>query len=209
MFEKEEKMLMLDTVHVLQSVYRKLVDSTSRPGYISDLGKEVALVEFDNKTGCSDSLLLLALTLLDQEVSYKVYSSQASAVTKKINQLTYAKALEVDHADYIFVLKDAEEGSLDEAIRKSKPGTLKNPHKSAIIIAETGAVTNDDSYVLKGPGIQTTKSIHVDLPQNWVVARQEKNKEYPLGVDLIFIDKDHQLLSLPRTTQMTKNRVIV
>lgn len=202
-------MLKLDIVHDLQSVYRKVVDSTSRPGLIADLGKEAALVKIDNETGCSDSLLLLALTLLDPEVSFKVYSAQASAVTKKLNQLTYAKAAEADQADYIVVLQDAEQGALEEAIQKGKPGTLINPHKSATIIAEVEAMTNDETLLLKGPGIQTTKSIHVDVSENWVDHRREKNMEYPIGIDLMFIDKNHRLLSLPRTTQITKNRVIV
>lgn len=202
-------MLKLDIVHDLQSVYRKIVDSTSRPGLISDLGREATLLEFDNETGCSDSLLLLALTLLDTEVSFKVYSAQASAVTRKINQLTYAKAAEADQADYIFVLQDAEQGALEEAIQKGKPGTLKNPHKSATIIAEVEAVTNDETLLLKGPGIQTIISINVHVSENWVENRWEKNMEYPIGIDLMFIDINHQLLSLPRTTQITKNRVIV
>lgn len=196
-------------IHNLQSIYRKLVDSTSRPGHITDLEKESALIESDNKTGCTYSLLLLALTLLDPEVTFKVYSSNDSTVTKKINQLTFATAVENNQADYIFVLGDAEEGSLEEAIRKGKSGTLENPHQSATIIAEVGTVTNGESLLLQGPGIQTTRLIHVDASENWVETRQEKNMEYPMGIDLVFIDLNHQLLSLPRTTQITKNRVIV
>ena len=49
MFNEEEKILTLDIVHDLQSVYRKLVDSTSRPGLISDLRKEAALVRRGSK----------------------------------------------------------------------------------------------------------------------------------------------------------------
>ena len=74
MFNEEEEILKLDIVHDLQSVYRKMVDSTSRPGLISDLRKEAALVEDEDKQGCRPSLLLMALTLFDQEVSFKVFS---------------------------------------------------------------------------------------------------------------------------------------
>jgi alpha-D-ribose 1-methylphosphonate 5-triphosphate synthase subunit PhnH len=195
-------------VHDLQSVYRKMIYSTSRPGHLSNIENESALIEFENQTGLSDSLLLIALTLLDPEVSFKVYSAHESDVTNKINQLTYAKAVEADQADYVFVLQDAELVSLEEAIQKGKPGTLKNPHQSATIIAEVELITNSDTYVLQGPGIQTTNNIHVEVLGNWVDSRQEKNIEFPLGIDLIFIDKNNQLLSLPRTTQITKNRVI-
>lgn len=199
----------LDIVHDLQSVYRKMVDSTSRPGLISDLSKEAALVEVEDQKGCPASLLLLALTLLDQEVTFKVFSAQAEAVSKTINQLTYSKPATTEQADYLLILQDAEKGSLEEAIRKAKSGTLKNPHDSALIIIETNSVTNGQIHLLKGPGIQTTEEVYLDIEEDWVQCRQNKNKEYPLGIDLMLIDQQHQLLSLPRTTQITRNRVSV
>lgn len=198
----------LDVVHDLQSVYRKLVDSTSRPGLISDLGKEAAILDGENAAGCSSSILLLALTLLDPEVTFKVYGSKAEAVEKEINQLTFAKAVQAGQADYLFLLKDAGAGSLEHAIEIANPGTFINPHKSAVIIAETGAVTVGNDLLLKGPGIQTSTGISIDLTGNWIERRSEKNKEYPTGVDLIFVDRYHQLLSLPRTTQITESREV-
>lgn len=209
MFNEEEKILKLDIVHDLQSVYRKMVDSSSRPGLISDLRKEAALLEEEDKKGFRASLLLLALTLFDQEVSFKVFSNQADTVSKAINQLTYAKPTETKNADYLLILQDAENGSLEEAIINAKPGTLKNPHSSATVIVEVDSVTSGEALLLKGPGIHTTELVHLDINENWVESRQEKNKEYPLGIDLIFIDQNHQLLSLPRTTQITRNRVTV
>jgi alpha-D-ribose 1-methylphosphonate 5-triphosphate synthase subunit PhnH len=209
MFNEEEKILTLDIVHDLQSVYRKLVDSTSRPGLISDLRKEAALVEVEDQKGCSASLLLLALALFDQEVSIKVFSTQADTVSKTINQLTYAKSTDTKKADFLLILQDAEKGSLEEAIINAKPGTLKNPHTSAVIFVEAESVTSGEALLLKGPGIHTTELVHLDINENWLESRQEKNKEYPLGIDLIFIDRNHQLLSLPRTTQITRNRVMV
>lgn len=198
----------LDIVHDLQSVYRKLVDSTSRPGLISDLRKEAALVEEEDQKGCSASVLLIALTLFDQEVSFKVFSKQADSVSKTINQLTYAKSTEAKKADFLLILQDAEKGSLEEAIIIAKAGTLKNPHSSAFIIVEVESVTSGEALLLKGPGIHSTELIYLDINENWMESRQEKNKEYPLGIDLILIDQNHQLISLPRTTQITRNRVI-
>lgn len=199
----------LDIVHDLQSIYRKIVDSTSRPGLISDLRKEAALVEDEETKGCTASLLLLALTLFDQEVTFKVFSAQADTVSKTINQLTYAKPTETVQADYLLILKDAAKGSLEEAIIHAKSGTLKNPHTSATIIVEVDSVTNGEALMLTGPGIQTTKPVYLDIKENWIESRQEKNKEYPLGIDLMFIDETHQLVSLPRTTQITRNGVMV
>jgi alpha-D-ribose 1-methylphosphonate 5-triphosphate synthase subunit PhnH len=209
MFNRGGKEMKLDIVHDLQSVYRKLVDSTSRPGLISDLGKEAALLDGENETGCSHSLLLLALTLLDQEVTFKVFSANAEAAEKEINQVTFAKTAEADQADYLFILHDAGKGSLEDAIQRANPGTFLNPHKSAVIIAETGAIREGGHLILKGPGIQTSTAVNVDMDGNWIRRREEKNKEYPVGVDFIFVDQDNQLLSLPRTTQVTEKRVVM
>ncbi|WP_264737827.1 phosphonate C-P lyase system protein PhnH [Cytobacillus firmus] len=198
----------LDVVHDLQAVYRKLVDSTSRPGLISDLGKEAALLDGEKTAACSSSILLLALTLLDPVVTFKVYGSEAEAVEKEINQLTFAKAVQADQADYLILLQDAGAGSMEDAIENANPGTFVNPHKSATIIAETGAITAGDNLLLKGPGIQTSTGISIDLTGNWIERRSEKNKEFPTGVDLVFVDRNHQLLSLPRTTQITESREV-
>ncbi|WP_077210930.1 phosphonate C-P lyase system protein PhnH [Bacillus dakarensis] len=196
----------LDSVHDLQTVYRKLVDSTSRPGFISDLVPEAD--KLDDTVDFSESILLLALTLLDPEVSFKVYSKESHMVSEKISTLTYAKKKDADEADYIFVLKDAEEGSLVEAIQQGKPGTLKDPHVSATIITEVDRLSDDGELLLTGPGIQKSNTVAVGESDSWVEARQFKNTEYPMGIDLLFVDKQHQLLALPRTTRIIKNRVM-
>ncbi|MEH7386376.1 phosphonate C-P lyase system protein PhnH [Bacillus sp. JJ1521] len=199
----------LDIVHDLQAVYRKMIDSTSRPGLISNLKREAELLEADIQTECTASLIVAALTLLDQEVTFNVVSENEETISAIINQFTYAKPANIDQADYIFVLKDAKASSLKDVLEKAKPGTLKNPQHSATIFVEAEKVMLGGSILLTGPGIQSTVSVEIDTQDDWIKCSQEKNKEYPLGVDLMFIDKEHQLLSLPRTTQITENRVII
>ncbi|MCB5236854.1 phosphonate C-P lyase system protein PhnH [Niallia circulans] len=199
----------LDMVHDLQSVYRKLVHAYSRPGQLANLRKEAAIVREDGNEECPAPILLIALTLFDQEVTFKVLSEKAGMITKTINQLTYAKQGEIEEADYILVLQDAEIGALNKAIEKAKSGTLKNPHSSATIIIEVTEITAEPVLELKGPGIKTVEYVQVELAENWVESRQSKNKEFPLGVDLMFVDQQDQLLSVPRTTQISENRVMV
>ncbi len=197
----------LDIVHDLQAVYRKMVDSTSRPGLISNLQREAELLEADIQPDCT-ALLIVALTLLDQEVSFKVVSKNEETVSTIINQFTYAKPTDIEEADYIFVLKDAMT-SLKEVLAKAKPGTLKNPQHSATIFIEAEKVSSGGPLQLTGPGIESTVSVEIVTQGDWIESRQEKNKEYPLGVDLMFIDGAHRLLSLPRTTQIIENRVMI
>lgn len=209
MFLEEVGKVKLDMVHDLQSVYRKLVHAYSRPGQLANLRKEAAIVREDGNEECPAPILLIALTLFDQEVTFKVLSEKAGMITKTINQLTYAKQGEIEEADYILVLQDAETGALNKAIEKAKSGTLKNPHSSATIIIEVKEITAEPVLELKGPGIKTVEYVQVELAENWVESRQSKNKEFPLGVDLMFVDQQDQLLSVPRTTQISENRVMV
>ncbi|MCM3762205.1 phosphonate C-P lyase system protein PhnH [Alkalihalobacillus oceani] len=198
-----------DYIHDIQTVYRKVVNATSRPGQLADLAEEVALLEEDGKNDCPVSFLLLALTLFDQEVTFTVMSQKAEVISRIINQFTYAKPVDIAQADYILILQDAEEGALQEAIMQAKSGTLKDPHTSATLLVEVEEVTNNQTWQLKGPGIRSTAFIDVKANEEWFELRKTKNREYPLGIDFIFIDQQHQLLSLPRTTQITENRVVV
>lgn len=83
--------------------------------------------------------------------------------------------------------------ALKGAIERAKHGTLKNPHDSATIFAEVDEITNTSTLKLTGPGIQSEEQVHVETESEWLAERQVKNKEYPLGVDLMFIDRRQQL----------------
>lgn len=103
---------------------------------------------------CLSSTILLARTVLDPEVTFKVIAKEGEAVSRMINQLTYSKPVDLPEADFIFILHDASEEQMKEAINKAKVGNLFNPHESAMIILEVPDVTKGDSMILSGPGIQ-------------------------------------------------------
>lgn len=195
----------LDLVHDLQAVYRKTLDAMSRPGLIGNIRNQADKVSME--FSCFDSTLVLALMLFDTEVKFKVCSEREADMAKLINQLTYAKATEVENADYILVLKDAKPEDLEMAFIMAYPGDLLDPHKAATIIIEADSVSNDRDLTLTGPGIETERYIDVKITGRWVDHRAEKNSEYPLGIDLIFTDRDDNILCLPRTTQIVKQVV--
>jgi alpha-D-ribose 1-methylphosphonate 5-triphosphate synthase subunit PhnH len=192
----------LDLVHDLQAAYRKTLESMSRPGLIRNIRQQADKVNME--ISCFNSTLLMVLMLFDTEVKFKVCSKREAEMAKLINQLTYAKATEVESADYILVLNDAEPQELEEALRMAYPGDLLNPHQAATIIVEADRVNNERDLTLMGPGIETECSINVKTSGRWVEVRTEKNSEYPLGIDLIFTDRDANILCLPRTTQIRK-----
>ncbi|MDR3599247.1 MAG: phosphonate C-P lyase system protein PhnH [Desulfosporosinus sp.] len=195
----------LDLVHDIQSAYRQTLDSMSRPGLINNISTQADKVTME--ISCYNSTLVLVLMLIDTEVKFKVCSEREAEVAKLINQLTYAKATEVESADYILVLNDVKEDDLETAFRMAYSGDLLDPHKAATIIIEVDAVSNDRNLTLTGPGIEKECYINVKAIDRWVDLRAEKNSEYPLGIDLIFTDRANNILCLPRTTQIAKQVV--
>ncbi|MEC0231804.1 phosphonate C-P lyase system protein PhnH [Paenibacillus alba] len=190
----------LDLVHDVQRAYRKLVDSLSRPGIVSDLTEEAGKLETGN--GCLPATWIMAEMLLDTEVSFKVFSERETQVTQWFKQTSYAREAEVGEADYIFVLRDAQPDDLLQALQAAKIGDLRDPHFSATLIIETDSLYGGTKLRLSGPGIQSFSSAEMLLGGNWMDARAERNAEYPLGLDCILVDASHRLLALPRTTQV-------
>lgn len=192
----------LDIVHDIQTAYRSVLDSLSRPGLVSHLADQANHLDID--CDCYPTTLILAMMLLDTEVTFAVVGvrEQQEQVKRLINQLTFAKEVDIDQANYVFVLKSAEPQQLEAAIEMAKAGELINPHESATIIVEAQLVSNERGMLLKGPGIQTQSMARVERSGEWVRARAQKNAEFPLGIDLLFVDEEHRLLGLPRTTQI-------
>ncbi|MFD9625146.1 phosphonate C-P lyase system protein PhnH [Peribacillus muralis] len=193
----------LDVVHDIQTVYRKLVTVTSRPGISVVLEREAKTLDIQME--CLSSTILLARTVLDPEVTFKVISKAEEAVSRMINQLTYSKPVDLSEADFIFILQDASDEQMKEALNMAKVGNLLNPHESAMIILEVPDVTKGVSMILSGPGIQKESFISLPNVSAWLGARNEKNKEFPLGIDMYFVDQQDRLIALPRTTQIKGN----
>ncbi|MGF7058767.1 phosphonate C-P lyase system protein PhnH [Brassicibacter mesophilus] len=191
----------LDLVHDIQKSYRSVIDSMSKPGHINSIKDQANKIDLD--IDFENSTFVLMLMLLDAEVSFKVFSKKEKEITKLISQLTYAKPEAVENANYIFVMEDAEDGDIENAIEKAYEGNLIDPHKSATIIVEVLKITNDKEIVLTGPGIKDENYLKVDVCGNWIEKRKLKNVEYPLGVDIIMVDKKADLICIPRTTNIS------
>lgn len=184
---------------VVQATFRALLTAMSRPGTI------VSLTDF-HALHYGFSLLpgsqLLLMTLLDAEVTFGVESDD-SRLVDQLARLTYSQPLDCNAADYVLVGLHQYD-RLFQIITNAKRGTLSNPHLGATIIIEVESLSNDDDLILRGPGIQTQEYLGVvsTFPSSstWIQARQIANQEFPLGVDLIFVDQQHQIAALPRTT---------
>ncbi|MDK2987666.1 MAG: alpha-D-ribose 1-methylphosphonate 5-triphosphate synthase subunit PhnH [Methanothermococcus sp.] len=191
---------MIDLVQDTAKSYRKLLDSFSRPGEIFSLADYTKNIDIE--TPFFDSTLLISYILLDGEVSYNIVDPKVRESKDLISRLTYSNLKSFEQSDYIFLTLNGDQELKKEAILQSKVGSFENPHKSATIICEVESLFEGDSYILKGPGIKTQNKIHLNFLNDWLKIRNFKNKEFPLGIDMIFIDREDNLMSIPRTTEM-------
>lgn len=181
-------------IHETQQVFRTLVHLNS---YVGERGRLSDI----HTTGPIDSgVYLLAATLLDQEVSF---STLGMAATQEayIHQEFRSYPASVSEADFIFVGKTILDEEIIE-LKNAKIGDLIDPQKSATIIIELKSLSTESiHYQIEGPGINETRTI--ELPEQLTELlriRKKLNQEYPLGVDLILIDEQLEILCIPRTT---------
>lgn len=198
-------MMAIDLVHDTQEVFREILHCMSRPGTIKnieEIGRPIGQHEY-----CQHSIFVTAITLLDAEVSFHIVGENAEAIGEHLSSFTFSKVAEIHEADYIFIMKDASEQMISNLFKKAKKGTLTNPQQSATILIETDRLSTENHLTLEGPGIELTEKVKIDASEHWVAERAEANKEYPLGVDLIIVDRDSNMMCLPRTTNIHEREV--
>jgi len=191
----------LDLVHDIQGSFRRLLNAISYPGRIYNMSNS-AKHEFDLNT--FDSTFVLMYMLLDAEVTFHICSNKSEELSKFIRQVTNSRQVKIEEADYIFILSDCISEEVSKAIKLAKIGTLINPHKNATIILEVKNLSNEKVYKLNGPGIKNCHYFDFANESNLVDIRNKKNDEYPMGVDIIFLDDKANIVAIPRTTRIEK-----
>ena len=175
-----------------QKVFRLVLEAMSNPTRI------VSIKESSDKLfGNNAALLAVAMTLLDNEVSFSVCEDQS--LTNDIASLTLAKKDVTNTADFVFVDNPQY---MESVIENVKCGTLSDPHKSATVV-----ILNDDTsanqLTLWGPGINGRVDINTSQTvKNAIKLRDAQNYEYPQGIDLLFVTSGGDLLAIPRLTKM-------
>ncbi|TVT28965.1 phosphonate C-P lyase system protein PhnH [Salinicoccus cyprini] len=180
---------MTTMVHETQQHYRKLIDLFSRPGEM-----EAGTLGIPNFTRFSDAVLATVLTLFDNEVSF---STIEQGDREEFMTLTGAKAAQNSEADFI-VVKESELTA--EMMETMKVGTLASPEKSATLIIEVEAIGSGHAYQLQGPGIKAVNALGMTLDPKWMALRDVRCAEFPIGIDLILVDRENHMTVIPRTT---------
>lgn len=188
-----------DFVHDIQKIYRKLLDSMSKPGTINNIEKNIESLEIYSTL--PKEMMALAYTLLNIESKFYIDNKDEE---KYIKLHTFAQEKSIEKAEFILIDSEKyDENKILEIMDKTSVGSLENPHLGATLIFQVKEIKNEDEYILKGPGIKEKAFLYIDgLSKKILKKREEMNSEFPLGIDLILIDKLGNITCLPRTTKL-------
>ncbi len=168
-----------------QKIFRIILEAMSRPGSVQDLRAFV--------NGSCPGKAVLA-TLLDAEVTL---ADPHGLLEDQDWPLMQAGQSDPSHADYIYC--DGRK-TLDV---EPRIGSLSSPDESATLVIEIDSLVGKTLPLrLQGPGIEDQCDISMDgLNMHWLEMRNDWVSAFPLGVDILFVDK-HNLIGLPRTTHL-------
>ena len=186
----------MEEYFITQSIYRDLLTVMSRPGTVRKLTEETSEIS-------AHGLVAVAATLLDQEVTFTVLDDDE--LSTAVRQKTDARPVEVAEADFVFVVSGSSGGQIADAQR----GTHMYPDTGATILYQVEHLaeqSSESTIDLTGPGIADVNS---PLIQGLDIGDLELlgmiNQDYPLGIDIILLDRDNRVMALPRSTQVTIN----
>ena len=188
-----------DEIFDAQQQFRIILDSMSRPGKINRMPQ----MDIEPPAGINNAAVLIGFALLNADVSFFVTSDNSAAITPYIALNTTAQPKSILDADFIFM-----DGLDDEAIiADAKTGTLSYPEESATIIISVDEINEDAlaesiKLTLKGPGIETESQVSIKgINPEILNAVKEQNLEFPLGIDVMLVDKDNRIVCIPRSNR--------
>ena len=183
-----------NAVFAAQSVFRKVMDATARPGSIHSVATVAAA-----PAPLAPAAAAIALTLFDHDTAVwldaQLRSSDAVAAWLRFQT---GCPIVADPAQSAFAL--VSDAAAVPSFESFALGTPDYPDRSTTLILQVATLTGGPELTLSGPGIRGTASLRAaSLPADFV-ARQAANRGlFPRGVDLLLV-AGHELAALPRTT---------
>ncbi len=191
-----ETLYTFDMVHDANRVMRKLIQCMSMPGGMENL----KICGTFGQNQAHDNFLKLAATLLDPEVTF--YVEQSPELETAIAEMTGAAPAAPTDGDYLFAPGLMDDAQAQAWFTQAKTGSYADPHRSATVILAAGE-KGDCPVTLAGPGIKAQKTVMVNnYVKTMIEAVKALDIPYPLGLDLVFIFNDDDMLALPRLTKV-------
>lgn len=163
--------------------FRHCLEAMARPGKITQL------LPYDHS-----AMMAMASMLLYSEVRF---FQEAAGDWEMIKAITGSQEQQVAEADYLF-LDQPTETILDEV----KVGDQQNPEFSATLICGCRNFTTGTRVILSGPGIEDRHTMTLPVSDGFLFRLAQKNKHFPLGIDLFFIADNKSVCAIPRTTMV-------
>ncbi len=190
-----------------QKHYRTLLQCTARPGTIGQIDDAL----LDLPLQLNRATALLARALFSGDISYYLDEDQAQAANFLRNE-TAAKPAAAEQADFLILTGV----NRLEGLQLAKPGTLSFPDQGATVVLQVAAISpaplaDSLRLTLTGPGIESETVVFVlGASEEFFATLQERNAEFPLGVD-VFLTCDSLsagpcVMALPRTTRVQWER---
>jgi alpha-D-ribose 1-methylphosphonate 5-triphosphate synthase subunit PhnH len=201
------------------TVFRRLLDAISRPGTVETIPAPDALAGIPEGDDLSvneggylyNRYALGALaTLLDRETTFALggageWIERETSLSRWLERFGGARMEEPSEADFALCL-DGQSGALLPQLRLGTEAAPEDGATAFICVSDIAGELKSGGSVLElqGPGIRETATMTVwGLPgvaQEAIVATRQA---YPLGVDVILIDRQGRCTGLPRTTRVS------
>ncbi|MGB3329230.1 MAG: phosphonate C-P lyase system protein PhnH [Thermomicrobiales bacterium] len=193
-----------DPIRSAQQTFRRVLDALAQPGQVQQLAAHPALAgTFGDRPHLRWPASLL-LMLVDHEVSLAVtLATGGEELESAVRRRTRVATSPVERADTIVCDVDTLTPDLVTAIRR---GSLEYPDDGAILLllVDDLLAGGQRSVTLSGPGIDGTRRIALPgFTPETLAAREEAVAAYPMGIDILILDRQGRLIGLPRTTVVT------
>lgn len=204
---------MIDMVHDVQRAYRSLVLLMAHPGQVRFLGdRDLARRDHGLDSDISTSELLLGAMVLDTLSSVSFHFTNGSK-GRLLSQLTGVVEKPASDADFVWLEEAPNQNPLPESIlAQMRNGTLVDPQLGATALINLERCFPDPQQsraggslkrlTLSGPGINGSTSLEWPGDLWWLEVRNQLCREFPLGIDMIFLDPEGRCVALPRSTRV-------
>jgi alpha-D-ribose 1-methylphosphonate 5-triphosphate synthase subunit PhnH len=144
--------------------------------------------------------LTLLSSLLDNEVAVAAIGAGAIELLDAVAKATGCRSVIANDADFLLVLGGSSCGHLNGLRR----GTSDYPETGASVIYMLDEIAAEGGQIsFTGPGIRDRISpLLSGLEDNELKLLGEVNRDFPLGIDAIFIDRGGRLTCIPRSTRI-------
>ena len=161
------------------AVFRQLLQAFSYPGRVATVAEK-------------DSALAHVLaTLIDTEVTL---ADPHQLVEPRLLALLEARPAEPELAQFVVACADSAP-RFTPAL-----GTLEAPEQGATLVLCVERLGEGQALSVSGPGVDGTLTLRVQgLNPAWLAARATWSAHFPLGVDIILVDRE-RIAALPRTS---------